>query len=248
MEQKFALIIGGSGGIGIETAKTLLRQGIKVGITYNTNEKRLKKELEEKRIDSKEYSLHKIDLTSEDMVKEAVAAILQQEGKIDMVIHCATAPVTNKTIFELDWKEFQEHWEIQIKGLFTIVKSLSPLIQKNHKIKFITVLTEYCIGKPPALLSHYVAAKYAMMGFMKSMVSELTAHNCTFNMVSPGMVDTPLLDNLHPKIREVNAFKNPMKRIAAPADVAETISFLASEKADYLNGANIVVNGGNVLF
>ncbi len=247
MEQKFALIIGGSGGIGLETAQVLAKQGIKVGITYNNNEVRLKKELNDKKVDPLRYSLHRMDLTSQDSVTETIGAILQQEGKIDLVIHCATAPVTNKTIFELDWKEFQEHWEIQIKGLFAVIKSLSPLIQKNHKIKFITVLTEYCIGKPPALLSHYVTAKYAMMGFMKSMVSELTQHNCTFNMVSPGMVDTPLLDKLHPKIREVNAFKNPMKRIATPTDVAEVISYLVSEKADYLNGANIVLNGGNVL-
>jgi len=97
------------------------------------------------------------------------------------------------------------------------------------------------------MLSHYVTSKYALMGFMKSMCSELTANNCTFNMVSPGMVDTPLLDHLHPKIREVNAFKNPMKRIARPSDVAEVISFLVSEKAEYLNGVNIPINGGNVL-
>lgn len=245
MDKKFALIIGGSGGIGLETAKTLSKQGLKVGITYNTNESRLKKELSGKDIEN--HFLYQMDLTDEESIKETIFKILQEHGKIDVVVHCATAPVTNKIIFDLNWEDFQQHLEVQIKGLFTVVKSLSPLIQKNHGIKFITVLTEYCFGKPPIMLSHYVTAKYGLMGFVKSMSSELTANNCTFNMVSPGMVDTPLLDKLHPKIREVNAFKNPMKRIAQPSDVAEAISFLISEKAGYLNGVNILINGGNVL-
>ena len=66
-------------------------------------------------------------------------------------------------------------------------------------------------------------------------------------MVSPGMVETKLLDNMHSKIKEVASFKNPMKRIAQPTDVAEIIAYLISEKANYLNGVNIPVNGGNIL-
>ena len=245
MEPKFALIIGGSGGIGLETAKNLSGQGIKVGITYHKNESKLKQELNKHKFEN--YFLYPLNLTDEESIKETIFKILQEHEKIDIVIHCATTPVINRTVFDLDWQEFQQHLEVQIKGLFVIIKSLSPLIQKNHKIKFISVLTEYCFGKPPPQLSHYVTAKYGLMGFMRSMASELTANGCTFNMVSPGMVDTALLDDLHPRLREITSFKNPLKRIAKPSDVAETISFLVSEKADYLNGVNIPINGGNVL-
>ena len=244
MNEKIALIIGGSGGIGLETAKILSKQSIKVCLTYNKNESKLKKYLSENIGNCFSYHLN---LADEGDIKNTISKILQEHGKIDIVVHCASVPVTNKTIFDLNWEDFQQQLDVQIKGLFTVVKSLSPLILKNHKIKFIAVSTEYCFGKPPILLSHYVTPKYALMGFMKSMCSELTVNNCTFNMVSPGMVDTSLLDNLHPKIREVTAFKNPMKRIAQPADVAEVISFLISEKAEYLNGVNIPINGGNVL-
>src|SRR3989344_2601315 len=198
MDEKIALIIGGSGDIGLETAKSIAKQGIKVCLTFNKNELKLKRELSKG--DSENYFTYKMDLLDD-----------------------------------------------QSKGLFTVVQSLSGLIKNNHRIKFIAVLTEACLGKPPTELSYYVTAKYGLMGFMKSMCSELTANNCTFNMVSPGMVDTKLLDNMHPKIKEVASFRNPLKRIAQPADVAEIIAYLISEKANYLNGVNIPVNGGNIL-
>ena len=84
------------------------------------------------------------------------------------------------------------------------------------------------------------------MGYVKSMASELGGKNITFNMVSPGMVDTKLLLSLPPKLVELTAHKNPMNRISKPSDVASVIAFLASDKADYLNGVNIPVNGGNI--
>ena len=96
------------------------------------------------------------------------------------------------------------------------------------------------------MLSHYVTAKYGLLGFVKSLASELTAYNCTFNMVSPGMVKTDLLSNVPHKLIEMTASASPMKRIADPSDVAKVIYFLASDNSDYLNGVNIPINGGNI--
>ena len=245
MDEKIALIIGGSGDIGLETAKSIAKQGIKVCLTFNKNELKLKRELSKG--DSENYFTYKMDLLDDQSIKEAISRIIQEHHKIDIVVHCVSPRIANKQILDLRWEEFQEQIDVQIKGLFTVVQSLSGLIKNNHRIKFIAVLTEACLGKPPTELSYYVTAKYGLMGFMKSMCSELTANNCTFNMVSPGMVETKLLDNMHSKIKEVASFKNPMKRIAQPTDVAEIIAYLISEKANYLNGVNIPVNGGNIL-
>jgi 3-oxoacyl-[acyl-carrier protein] reductase len=235
--EKVALILGGSGGIGKETAR-LLSSTFKVCASYNNNLRNLH-ELG--------VSLHQIDVTNPDKVNSGISHILQTHGRIDVVIYTVTPEITNKKIKDLDWQEFQKHLDIQVKGLFNVIKSLSPLIEAKHKIKFIAVLTEYCIGNPPHSVSHYVTAKYALMGLMKSMASELVRNNCTFNMVSPGMVDTGLLSNLPPKLVELTAYNNPMKRISTALDVAKVISFLASEHSDYLNGVNIPINGGNVM-
>ena len=85
------------------------------------------------------------------------------------------------------------------------------------------------------------------MGMAKTMAVELAQYGCTVNMVSPGMVETPLLDSLPSKLIEMNAYQNPLKRNAVPDDVSNVISFLASDQSDYINGANIVINGGAVM-
>ena len=97
------------------------------------------------------------------------------------------------------------------------------------------------------MLSHYVQAKYSLLGLAKSMAVDLAKYNCTVNVISPGMVATPLIDQLPPKLVEITAEGNPLKRIALPADVAQVVVFLAGDVSDYLNGANLTVNGGSTM-
>ena len=128
-----------------------------------------------------------------------------------------------------------------------VTKALNKQILKKYKTKFIVLTTEYCMATPPKGLSHYVTSKYAVMGMAKTMAVELAQYNCTVNMVSPGMVETRLLDSLPSKLIEMTAYQNPLKRNAVPDDVSNVISFLASDQSHYINGANIVINGGAVM-
>jgi len=245
MEKKLSLIIGGSGGIGFETAKLLHSKDMNVCLTYFNNDEKIRKKLNEHKAGN--FELCKINVRDEESVKNTISNILQKYKKIDSVVYSVSSSVVHKKMYDLGWSDFQEHIDIQIKGLFILVKTLLPLIKSGHKIKFVVVLTEGCIGKPPSMLAHYITAKYGLMGFVKCMASEL-ASNCTFNMVSPGMVKTDLLANFPPKLVEITAYNNPMKRIAEPEDVAKVIYFLISDDSDYLNGVNIVINGGNIFF
>ena len=242
IQNKTALIIGGTGGIGTTITKQLINKGLKVCATYYNEED--KNKIDQNKLINLE--LHQMNVRNEETIKKSISLILESHKKIDAVIYCVSSPIINKNIHDMEWKDFQEHIEIQIKGLFEIIKNLFPLIKECHKIKFIVILTEYCIGKPPIMLSHYITAKYGLMGFTKCMASELIKNNCTFNMVSPGMVNTKLLSDLPPKLIELTAYKNPMKRIAEPEDIAKVVSFLILEDADYLNGVNIPINGGNI--
>lgn len=244
---KTALIIGGSGGIGFETVKALEKKVERLFISYYQKNKgvELKEKLENEGI--KNFSLFEIDVRDEKTVASGISSILNN-SKIDIVVYSVSNPVIYRRMDELSWKDFQEQIEVQIKGFYLVVTALNPLIQKNHKIKFIVVLSDSCIGKPPSMLSYYITAKYGLMGLVKSLASELTKNNCTFNMVSPGMVNTRLLSNLPPKLIELTAANNPLKRIAEASDVSKVISFLASDDSDYLNGVNIPINGGNIFF
>jgi len=244
MEKKTSLIVGGSGGIGIETARFLYNKNMNVCLTYYQNEEKIRKKLEENNI--KNFDLYKVDVRDNKSIQNAILNIFQKYEKIDSVVYSISTLITNKKVLDLEWNDFQEHIDVQIKGLFILVKTILSLIKRNHKIKFVVILTEACIGKPPSMLSHYITAKYGLMGFVKCMASELIQNGCTFNMISPGMVKTDLLLNFPPKLVEIISHNNPMRRIAEPEDIAKVIYFLISDDSDYLNGINIVVNGGNV--
>mgnify|MGYP001614193427 FL=1 len=122
-----------------------------------------------------------------------------------------------------------------------------PIIKKQSRTKIVVLLTECCFGQPPNGMADYVSAKYALEGFSKSLAVELARYNCTVNMVSPGVMKTPLTAMLPDKLFELLAMQNPLKKLATPDDVAGVVEFLISDAADYLNGVNIPVNGGGVM-
>lgn len=243
MDKKIALVIGGSGGIGSEIVKSLVKKDMKVCSTYYKNEKNAKKSFQE----LNNVSLYLMDLCNNTSVNTAFNQIIKDHNIIDIIVFSVTFPTKNKQILSMEWKDFEEHINLQIKGFFNVIQNLKEQIKERHKTKFVIILTEYCIGKPPQGLSDYITAKYGLMGFAKSMAVELAKYNCTVNMVSPGMVETNLISNLPPKLIEITAENNPLKRIASPEDIANVVLFLSSDNSDYLNGVNIIVNGGGIL-
>lgn len=250
-KSKLIVIVGGTGGIGSEMAKLFLLNGEKVCITHYEDSNQAKEVVSQKiapQANTDNCFLYQVDLESDVSVSNAFQKIYKDQGNIDVIIFAATAPTKPKHFFDKEWQDFNKHINIQVKGLFSVVKSTMEQIKEKHKTKFIILLTEYCIGIPPSSLSDYITAKYGLMGLAKSLAIELARYNCTVNMISPGMTETNLLSNLPPKLIEMMAMKNPLKRIAIPKDVANTALFLASEDSDYLNGVNITVNGGSVMF
>ncbi|MFA5880409.1 MAG: SDR family oxidoreductase [Candidatus Margulisiibacteriota bacterium] len=250
-KSKLIVIVGGTGGIGSEMAKLFLLNGEKVCITHYEGLDQAKEVVSQKiasEVNTDKCFLYQADLESDISVDNIFQKIHKDHGNIDVIIFAATALTQPKHFFTKEWQDFNKHINIQIKGLFSVVKNTAEQIKEKHKTKFIILLTEYCIGVPPASLSDYITAKYGLMGLAKSLAVELAGYNCTVNMISPGMTKTSLLSNLPPKLIEITAMKNPLKRIAIPRDVANVALFLASDDSDYLNGVNITVNGGSVMF
>ncbi len=241
---KTALVVGGSGAIGSAAVSTLVQDGFKVWGTY-FHDKTHAEELIVKH--GKEVSFISMDCSQENSVGSGMQQIFSKSKTLDVVLFSVTPPLKYSAFINISWDSYKLHFETQVKGLFLIAKSLQAQIQSNHKTKMIVILTEFCVGKPAAGISDYATAKYALLGLSKVLAVELSKYQTTVNMISPGMTETDLLSHLPPKALELAAMSNPLKRIAQPQDVAGVVSFLASEKSDYLNGANILVNGGGVM-
>jgi len=242
MNKKVALVFGGNGGIGYTASKRLIEDGMHVCATYNNNIDKINN------ISNKDdFNVYQCNVTNYNQTKKIIVDIISKFFKINVVVFSLSTSLKHTRLLDLSWDNYAEHLNLQIKSIHFATKALKDQILSKQKIKFIILLTEACLGTPPKGLSHYVASKYALMGMAKTMAIELAQFGCNVNMISPGMVDTSLIENYPPKLIEISAKQNPLKRNTTTEDVSNVISFLASDQSDFLNGANIVVNGGGVI-
>lgn len=237
MDQKNAIVFGAAGGIGREIIKKLAVLGTRVYASYYSTV-----------VNAGDNIVPvQIDVTNVKSVATGVASISRDSESIDAVVYAVSSPLEYKSVLERDQQDLEKHLSVQVLGFDNVVKSLASEIKTGSGIRFVIVLSEACLGTPPAGFAGYVAAKYALMGYSKCLAVELAKYNCTVNFVSPGLTDTELLAAYPPKAIEIAAAQNPLGRIAAPADVAAAVLFLLAKETSYLNGVNISVNGGSVM-
>ena len=115
---------------------------------------------------------------------------------------------------------------------------------KYGKIVFITTQST---EQMQSNLIHYITAKSALNGLAKALAFELAHKGIRVNLVSPGMTNTSLISDFPEKVKLITAARTPLRRLAEPQDIADTISYLVSEKSDFLTGETIRVNGGQVM-
>jgi len=241
-----ALVIGGTGGIGKATCLQLAKDGYDVAVHYYKN-KELADQISNQILDiGKKAITVYADINDFNLVKEIVESTIRKLGTITTVVNCATLSVSNVKFSDLEWKDIQNHFALNVRGSFNVLKCVVPFMEENKYGKIINLST-LAVEKPNAEWLHYITAKSALTGFTKALAIELAPKGIRINLVSPGMTDTELVADIPVKARLLNAAQTPLRRIATPTDVAGAISFLASDKSDYLTGESIRVNGGQAM-
>ena len=164
-----------------------------------------------------------------------------------MLVYGPTLPYIHKKLIECTWADFEAQLQVQLRGMVEIIEQCKGQIVAKHPLRCVIILTAACVGTPPSHMSPYVTAKYALMGFAKTMSVELGRYGCTVNMISPGMVETGLLADFPAKAVEFAAAQNPSGKIGKPEDVAHIVSFLCSDAATHLNGVNLNLDGKEIV-
>ena len=246
LTNRVALVIGGTGGIGNATCLQLAKDGFNVAVHYHKN-----KELADKirdnitTIGGKTITVNG-DINNFSEVQEMVKTTIRKLNTITVVVNCTTLSVPNIKFNDLEWVNIQNHFDINIKGSFNILKCVVPIMEKNKYGKIINITTQY-VEEPKPELAHYIIAKSGLIGFTKALATELAPKGILINLVSPGMTDTELVADVPEKVILLTAAQTPLRRLATPDDIAGSISFLASSKSDFLTGETIRVNGGKVM-
>lgn len=242
LEGKVALVTGGSRGIGKAISRNLAEAGATVIINYSSNEPAARQTLQEILENGWKGEIKKARVENYEDVSALVDGIFQSYKKIDILVNNAGITRDN-LVLRMDWKEWDEVLNVNLKGTFFCTKAvMKPMIKARYgKIVNITSIVGVT-GNPGQ--TNYCASKAGIIGFTKSVAKELSSRNINVNAVAPGFIETEMTDGLPEKVKEEMKKQIPFNRFGSPDDVANIVNFLVSDKASYITGQVIHVNGG----
>lgn len=250
LENKVAIITGGSGLLGFTTAEEIARQGAKV-MLVDLQEEKLQKKVEEARSEGLTMSFVVADVTKSEEVKNYVDRTLEEYGQIDLFFN--NAGIDGEVNLTQDYSEevFDQVMAVNVKGVFLGMKYVIPKIQDGGSI-VITSSIAGLIGVEGMVAYH--ASKHATIGIMRTAAKEVAGRRIRVNTVHPGFVDSPMMRNIEKGINpgdSAQAQHNleklvPFGRYARPEDVSKMVAFLFSDDSSYSTGSRFVTDGGVV--
>jgi NAD(P)-dependent dehydrogenase (short-subunit alcohol dehydrogenase family) len=238
---KFALVTGGSSGIGLATAKAFVANGARVAIT-GRDQKRL--DAAKEIIDGDLLAL-KCDAANLIEIDALYAAIKERFGALD-VIFANAGVVESAPIEKTTEQDFDLIFNVNVKGVFFTLQKALPLLRPGSSI-ILNASIAPRMGR--AGLSLYSASKAAVRTLARNFSSEFVARGFRFNVVSPGSIETPVWNHLiNPAAYEATMLQVrsgiPVERLGTPEEIANVVLFLASDESSYMLGAEITVDGG----
>lgn len=241
---KVCLVTGGSRGIGKSICLQLAKDNACVIVNYSSDKNKAAQVVREIENIGQKAMMYKADVSSSDQVSKMVDDVISEFGRIDILVN--NAGVTRDSLIlrmkEQDWDRVID---INLKGIFNTSKACAKYMIKQKQGKIINISSIVGIYGNAGQVN-YAASKAGIIGFTKSLAKELGSRGITVNAVAPGFIETDMTTLLLEKNSDI-ASKIPMKRLGRPQDVANLVTFLASEKADYITGQLIAIDGGMTL-
>ena len=238
-----AVITGGTGGIGLATAEALGRAGYEVIVTGHDPEKELfvRQYLAERGIQGHFFLC---DAADEEAVERLFSRLAEQFGSLDLLVNNVGGLGGRQKISEMETGFMRRVMALNFDSVFFATRAALPLLKRGSHPSIInfTTIAAYNGGGPGS--SIYAAAKGAVQSYSRAMAKELAELGIRVNMVSPGTIDTPFHAAADRKLLESWKEGILMKRLGDAREVADVVVFLASEKASFITGEVIQVNGG----
>lgn len=244
-QDKVALVTGASRGIGKAIALAFAREGAKVALNYAGNEEAAAKVKEEIEKIGAEGLLVKANVADEEEVNKMLETVMEKFGKVDILVNNAGI-VKDGPFIRMKEENWDAVLDTNLKGIFHVTKAVTKSMMKQRFGRIINISSVVgIIGNIGQ--ANYAAAKAGVIGFSKATAKELAGRNITINVVAPGCIETDMTSSLPDKVKEEMLKNIPLGRIGSPQDIAEAVIFLASEKANYITGQVLKVDGGMVM-
>lgn len=236
--KKFALITGASGGIGAATARVMAKEGWNLYLHYNQNEQKiihLMNELEQ-------YGIEVIPICADLNLYSGCTYLIDSIFQLDAIVYSSgNAPFG--LLSDLDDETMEEAIQLHVKSPLILIRNLLPNLMRNDQSQIVLISSVW--GQTGAACEViYSTVKGAQISFVKALSKEVASAGIRVNCVAPGAVKTGMLDRFSSEEIYQLEEEIPLGRLANPLEVAQTVSFLLSEKASYITGQVLAVNGG----
>ena len=242
LQGKIALVTGASRGIGRATALTLAGYGADVAVNYSGSAEKAAQVAEEIRSLGCRAVAVQADVSRQADCVRMFQEISETLGTVDILVNNAGITRDNLAV-RMTEEEFEQVINTNLKGAFFCMKLAGAAMMKKRCGRIIN-LSSISGVRGNAGQMNYCAAKAGIIGMTKCLAKELAARGVTVNAVAPGYVDTDMTAVLPDKIKEAVLAQIPLKRMGRPEDIAEAVAFLASDRAAYITGQTIQVDGG----
>lgn len=242
LKDKVALVTGASRGIGREIAQTLAAYGASVIVNYNGSKDRADEVVEMISAAGGKAIAVKADVAKAEEIARLFEEAQAAFGRIDILVNNAGITRDN-LILKMSEEEYDTVLDTNLKGAFLCMKHAAKIMlrQKNGRIINISSISGIAGNAGQA---NYCAAKAGLIGLTKSLAKELGSRWITVNAVAPGFIEMEMTEKLSEQVKEGMLAQIPLKRAGSVKDIAEAVAFLASERAAYITGQTLSVNGG----
>lgn len=242
LENRIAVVTGAGRGIGRGIALALAREGAVVVVNYNGSKERAESVVSEIENKGGKAAAVQCDVSDFEQAKTFFADVVKQYGKIDILVNNAGITKDN-LIMKMSEEEFSDVIDTNLAGTFHGVKFVTRPMMKQRCGRIINIASvSGVIGNMGQ--ANYSASKAGVIGLTKAAAKELAARNITVNAVAPGFIATEMTDKLSDSVKEEACKTIPLKEFGTVEDVAEAVVFLASDKARYITGQVLCVDGG----
>ncbi|MBO1510445.1 3-oxoacyl-[acyl-carrier-protein] reductase [Metabacillus bambusae] len=245
LENKVALVTGASRGIGKAIALELAENGASVAVNYAGSEAKANEVVDEIKANGGNAFAIKADVSNTEDVQNMIKEVISQFGQLDILVNNAGITRDN-LLMRMKDAEWDDVINTNLKGVFLCTKGVTRQMMKQRSGRIINITSVVGVSGN-AGQANYVAAKAGVIGLTKTTAKELASRNITVNAVAPGFITTDMTDELSEEMKAEMLKQIPLAKLGEPSDIANIVTFLASEKSKYITGQTMHVNGGMVM-
>ena len=242
MQDRVALVTGGSRGIGRATAFRLADMGAKIAVNYDKSPAEAAKVAETICGNKgKAFTVH-ADVADQEQVDSMVKEVLNTWGKIDILVNNAGI-INDSLLLGMSVEAWDRVVSVNLRGTFLCTRAVVRGMLRHKWGRIVNIGSVVGI-RGNAGQTNYAASKAGVIGFTKALAKEVATKNITVNAVTPGYISTDVVDVLPQSLKDKILTRIPQGRFGVAQDVAHLVAFLASEEANYITGQIISIDGG----